>query len=662
MIFRIAILFACFIFLHRPNATAAAPSRTAPPRGLAIEESIRAALERNVLSLGREIELVEYLIQDRAELRVLLPDVQIYHKAVDWAVRYDEFLRTNDIALARALLDEGARRCAQLREGRPAWTTATGLVVRGYVSKLDGSVQPYGLVVPATWRENPGKARRLDVWLHGRDNQLTELKFIADRQRSIGEFAPADTVVLHPYGRYCNAFKFAGEVDVFEAMEATRRNYSIDTNRMVLRGFSMGGAGCWHLAVHHAGIWAAAAPGAGFAETAQYTGAFGKFPWPRGFEQILWHWYDATAYAQNLFQCPTIAYSGEMDKQKQAADVMAEAMRAEGLELRHVIGPGVEHKYEPAAKKEVARLVDAAAGTGRDTDPDEIRFVTWSLRYPQMKWVRVEGLERHWRRASVVARRTAAGFEIQTLNVSHLSLEPPTVVSVRRKIDVRIDGTQTEVLLPASATRLFLVKRAGRWHPMDPRDDVGLRKRPGLQGPIDDVFMEPFLFVRPTGQPLLKEAGAWLAGAMERATNEWRAQFRGEVPIKDDVQVTAEDMATRHLILWGDPQSNRVLGRLVNRLPLRWTKHQVEIGSQGFPSASVVPLMIYPNPSNPRRYIVLNSGFTFWRAGQSSNAQQTPKLPDFALLDLTIPLEQIPGRGVVSAGFFDEAWKFPESD
>ena len=40
-------------------------------------------------------------------------------------------------------------RASQLRDGKAPWTTATGLVVRGYVSKIDGSVQPYGLVVPA---------------------------------------------------------------------------------------------------------------------------------------------------------------------------------------------------------------------------------------------------------------------------------------------------------------------------------------------------------------------------------------------------------------------------------------------------------------------------------------------------------------------------------
>src|SRR5205085_5672212 len=149
-----------------------------------------------------------------------------------------------------------------------------------------------------------GRSHRLDVWLHGRDDHLTELKFISDRQRAYGEFTPADAFVLHPYGRYCNAFKFAGEVDVFEAMEHVKKNYPIDANRVAIRGFSMGGAGCWHLAAHHPGVWAAANPGAGFVETAEYTKALLREPKPPWYEQTLWHLYDAVDYAGNLFNCP----------------------------------------------------------------------------------------------------------------------------------------------------------------------------------------------------------------------------------------------------------------------------------------------------------------------------------------------------------------------
>src|SRR5262249_29168855 len=146
------------------------------------------------------------------------------------------------------------------------WTNATGLVVRGYQSRIDGSVQPFGLVIPSSYQPHPPQCYRLDTWFHGRDEKLSEINFIAGRQKSAGEFTPGNALVLHLYGRYCNANKFAGEIDLLEALERVRQQYSIDDNRIVVRGFSMGGAACWQFATHYAGRWAAAAPGAGFAE------------------------------------------------------------------------------------------------------------------------------------------------------------------------------------------------------------------------------------------------------------------------------------------------------------------------------------------------------------------------------------------------------------
>ena len=76
--------------------------------------------------------------------------------------------------------------------------------------------------------------------------------------------------MLHLYGRFCNASKLAGEVDFFEALDAVKKHYPIDENRIVIRGFSMGGASAWHIGAHFAGLWAAVAPGAGFSESAQF--------------------------------------------------------------------------------------------------------------------------------------------------------------------------------------------------------------------------------------------------------------------------------------------------------------------------------------------------------------------------------------------------------
>ena len=622
------------------------------PESIALSSADRAALESGAAELARKIESLRQKLD--AKFRPLLPDVEIYWKAVDWAIRYSEFHRSNEITIARSLLKQGMERASALDNGNAPWLTATGLVVRGYISHIDGSVQPYGLVVPASFRPGTGHRHRLDVWLHGRDDGLTELKFINDRQRSNGEFTPADTIVLHPYGRLCNAFKFAGEQDVFEGIAHVKQNYPIDEERIALRGFSMGGAGTWHLAAHHAGYWTAAAPGAGFAETAQYTKALEKDPLPPWYEQQLWHLYDATDYAANLFNCGLIAYSGELDPQKQAADMMSKAMEAEGLNLRHLIGPQVQHKYEPETKKELAKQFDALMAQGKERVPKRVRLTTFTLRYHQQEWVTVDEMEKHWQRARVDAELQGSSIIVRTDGVRGLTLDlPADTFGAEPKVTVKLDAQTIAVSKPDGNWQLHFMKADGKWREGRNRS---IHKTHGLQGPIDDSFMEPFLFVRPTGKPLSEEAGRWVESEFARATNAWRAQFRGYVPVKKDTEVQEEDFRRSNLVLWGDPGSNKLIAKMANRLPVRWSKGQIQLGGKSY-SEQFAPVLIFPNPLNPGKDVVLNSGFTFSEVAKASNALQTPKLPDYALLDMTIPPADRLAHGVKEAGFFNDQWQ-----
>jgi hypothetical protein len=600
-----------------------------PPSGVPVPDADRGELESGLKQLYQEIEPL------RQGHRELIPDVEIFHKAVQVALTHNEFLNTKDIPVGKDLLKVGLERAKELRENRPAWTTATGLVPRAYVSKIDGSVQPYGLVVPPTYKAGSEHKHRLDFWLHGRDESLTELRFLQGRLKSAGDFSPADTIVCHLYGRFCNASKFAGEVDLFEALESIKKRYPIDENRLCVRGFSMGGASTWHLAVHHAGLWACAAPGAGFAETPVYANIYKDPIKPTPWQETLWHWYNATDYAANLFNCPVVAYSGELDKQKAAADTMAKAMKDEGLDLIHVIGPKTEHKYEPEAKKEVARRVDEFAAKGRDPNPERIRFTTWTLRYNEMKWITVEGLEKHWDRATVDARRNGGLPKIETKNISAL----------------RIAGNWKEATIDGQGVAggsPLLKKVDGKWTCVP--EDSSFRKRHGLQGPIDDAFMDSFVIVTPSGKPMNEKTGAWVAAEQARAIEMWRRFFRGDARVVKDDAVTQDMIASSNLVCWGDPSSNKLLEAIVEKLPIQWTPKAVTVGSRTYGADGHVPVLIYPNPLNPKRYVVLNSGFTFQDQAAASNSRHVPMLPDWAVMD-------VGARTVVAADFFGERWE-----
>ncbi len=654
--------------------------RPVPPKGIAVSEADRSALQAGIDELGKEIDALRDVLRRKPDLLGLLPDVQIYHNAVRYALAYDEFFRPREFAVAKDLLKRGMERARQLRAGEAPWNAATGLVVRGYVSKIDGSVQPYGLVVPASYRLDTPDSFRLDVWCHGRGENLSELSFIDGRQTSRGEFTPRNAFVLHPYGRYCNANKFAGEVDLFEALDDIKKHYPIDEDRLVMRGFSMGGAACWQFAVHYPTTWAAAAPGAGFSETADFLKVFQREAvQPTWYEKKLWHLYDCTDYAINLFNCPTVAYSGERDSQKQAADMMAKALKAEGIEMVHIIGAKAGHQYTADAKVEINRRIDRIASIGRDPLPEEVHFTTWTLRYNRSAWVQVDGLEQHWERARVdadldgsVQPRADSDLglgiapKVVTKNVSALTLAIPSGRcdwDLRTTPTIAIDGDSIASPKPLS-DRSWVAhyrKVEGHWKSVPTDDDGTLRKRHGLQGPIDDAFLDSFLMVRPTGPALNDKVGKWAAAEMKHANDHWRRQFRGEVRIKDDKDVNGDDIAAHNLILWGDPVSNAILGKIAAALPVKWGKDGVKLGAETYDSGHHVPVLIYPNPLNPKRYVVLNSGFTFREYDYLNNARQVPKLPDFAVVDIDVPVSSRAPGGIVTAGFFTETWGLPIS-
>jgi hypothetical protein len=232
---------------------------------------------------------------------------------------------------------------------------------------------------------------------------------------------------------------------------------------------------------------------------------------------------------------------------------------------------------------------------------------------------------------------------------------------MRRRPVVTLDGQR----LPATqvgSDRSWIVhfrKEGLKWQRVDSAQPLGLAKRHGLQGPIDDAFMDSFVFVKPSGKCASAPVQAWVDRESAHAIEHWRRQFRGRPRVKLDSEITSDDVLGSNLILWGDPQSNQVLAKIVDRLPLGWKSGELRIGNDKFNAAGHVPLLIYPNPLNPQRYLVLNSGFTFREYDYLNNARQTPKLPDIAIVDVSVPAtSRTPGK-IAAAGFFDESWRPP---
>ena len=633
-----------------------------PPLGTGISGDEKAALQALVDGLSTKVAALKRR-HTSGPLADRIADVEVYLDAVRRPLKYDERLYapkdSTPMATAQRTLATGNERADQLMSGQSPWMTLSG--VRGFYSRLDGSAQPYILTMPEGYDASAVRRYRLDIFMHGRDDTVLEQQFFTKSTTGYTSkpFGAGDRFMLQPYGRYTNASRIAGEIDGLEAIESVAKAYPIDRNRVVMAGFSMGGASAWSYTVHYADRWVAAAPGAGFSETRDFLrNELVRQP-QNAVQQTLWHLYDATDYAVNTFNLPVVAYSGANDGQKQAADAMAAAMSAEGLTLEHIIGPNTGHSYEAGARQQIQDRLDQFASRGRNPVPKEIRFTTWTLRYNKMFWIAIEGIEEHWKRARVQAAIEGDGLRATTAGVTAMRVVfdkglAPFVAGARPRL--QIDGAQLE--LPPVTRDLSLdaglVKVNGSWKVGSL--PAGLRKMPGLQGPIDDAFMDSFVFVRPGGKPLSDALGAWAQQQADYAISEWTHFFRGEPRVKKDADVTDADIAASNLVLFGDPSSNAVYKRIAARLPIQWRANGVQVGQEKF-SADHAPVFVFPNPLNPRRYVVINSGFTFH--DQANNAMQTPKLPDWAVVDITKPgnnYRYLP-LFVAAQGFFDESWK-----
>ena len=100
--------------------------RSIPPKGVGLTEADSAELKAGLDKLGQEIVDLRTALKTRRELLELLPDVQIYEKAVRSALTYNEFFNVREVSVAKKLLEQGLERARQLREGKAPWNTATG--------------------------------------------------------------------------------------------------------------------------------------------------------------------------------------------------------------------------------------------------------------------------------------------------------------------------------------------------------------------------------------------------------------------------------------------------------------------------------------------------------------------------------------------------------
>jgi len=501
-----------------------------------------------------------------------------------------------------------------------------GAQVLTVVSTVDGSPQPYALYLPRTF--DPQKEYPLLLSLHSEESNhrlnLAQV-LVVEGRGTTGEvgtrFPPlrdADFIVACPLARGSMGYQGIPEQDVYDVLDDVERRFAIDPDRVYLTGISMGGGGAIWLAETRPDLWAG-------------IGVMCADSMP-GSEEL----------AGNLLNVPVRLYHGEADTivpvafsrdwQRRLLDLAVPASYIEYPATRHNIW---DFAYTRGG------ALDWLAGLRRDRSPARVRFVTRSYQYSTAYWLRIDGLTPGVP-ASIDARRVTVGeVRVETKNVNGFSLTARGNEVAR----VTIDGVPLKI---KTGSPLAFSKSDSGW-----RQGLYLPggKRGGAEGPIVRAVSSRHLYVYGSlGAPTAEELEDRRREAQIAASwSTSRSRLALTLPVKADREVTAEDLESSDLVLFGTAGTNSVIARWGSRLPLELMPDAADYGL----------LFIAPVGTH---YALVNSGLPWWTGAEESNAPGYSWAP--------MPYRMLSGFGdyvlfrgsvtqVVAEGRFDANWKLP---
>jgi pimeloyl-ACP methyl ester carboxylesterase len=492
-------------------------------------------------------------------------------------------------------------------------------------STVDGTPQPYALYLPQSYDSQKEYPLLLSLHSEESNHRLNLAQVLGLVGRSdIGEaglrFPPlrdADFIVACPLARGSMGYQGIPEQDVYDVLADVERRFTVDRDRVYLTGISMGGGGALWLAETHPDVWAGVA-------------ALCADSMP-GSEEL----------AANLWNVPVRLYHGEADTIVPVASSRAWQRRLLdlGVPAGYTEYPATRHNVWEIAYAR-GGVLDWLAGLHRDRSPARVRFGTRSYRYSSAYWVRIDGLTPGVL-ASMDARRVGGEVQVETRNVDGFTITGQESAV----LGLTIDGAAVRL---KSGAGLSFSKSAAGWR-------QGLYspggKRAGAEGPIAMAVSARHIYVYGSlGGPTVEE----LEGRRREAETAagWsttRSRLSLTLPVKADREVTAEDIESADLVLFGTAESNSVIARLSSRLPMELRPDAADYG------------LLFIAPVG-KHYVLVSSGLPWWTGAEESGGAGYSWAPmQFRLLSGFG--DYILFRGsvtqVVAEGRFDGNWKLP---
>lgn len=549
-------------------------------------------------------------------------------------------LLKQEIAACEAILP-------QLGKTKDPFKGKQGFLECAYLAENDGSSQPYLVYVPTA----AAKGGRLPLlaFLHGYAGDLDKVNWIQYMySKDLEALCEQEGfLLLMPFGRSNTEFMGVGEADVLKTLALMKQKYPVDEDRVFLSGASMGGSGTWTIGCHYPHL---------FTGLMTIAGRYSYYLWQdldpakfAGFKRIQTDLDYAEALLPNLANTSAFIFHGDRDFVIQIAQSreMFQRLKNLGCDVTYRELTDADHWIWGRCFAH-ADYVKWLQEKRRNPFPRKVLYQTYSLKYNRAYWVAIERIKQWGKRAAVdVEAKAGNRIVVKTENVAAMTLSlSDRLVDMKKPVTLDVDGATQQREIPADGALPLVFEKVKRAE--------GPTKTPQMCGPVRDAYLGPILFVTGTSGP--EEARRRTKELCEAVAQEWATFAAGQASVRADEEVKEDDIAGKNLILCGGPEDNSLLKRIADKLPIRFEADAYVVGKHKFPRANTGLLMVYPNPLNPKRYVLINSG-RMWGEHLSIN-HKLDFVPDFIVFTGDRDWDAM--NRYLCAGYFDGDWRLDD--
>ena len=528
-----------------------------------------------------------------------------------------------------------------LKNKQEPFKAISGLHLRSYCSTIDNQVQDYQLYIPENYNKNKPIPLVVEMpWLSETQRPFLESWHIADLNWLNAICRIADKygfAYLWPNSRTYNRLNFnpVATEATFEAINAVKKDYFIDTTRLYLFGACGGGA--------NALVMASRFPDK-FAAVAVEGPALSDLP-NNALSQEPYEWLNANSpynYAENFIQLPTYIVHSTIDEKasfentSKLVDKIKEANGNIRFEAPKICKNATMDYYP--GEQYLEKFFQFFVSKKRITSPDKIVFTTWGNKYNYADgWLKIKQLATN-RKALLKASVEKNTIHVTTSNITALSVQPSNIRTLNKSKKLKIYVNDTLVF-----DNLF-----GN-NPIDIGNlNYNSQKNCFTEGPINHFFSSSFIIVKGTlGNT---SENKYIGNCTDSINRMWNHDFYTKNKVVDDYKISNEDLCNKNLLLVGNETTNAILKRIYKNLPVHSNTDRIEVGNKKFKGNDLGVVYIYPNPFNKQKYIlvvaasnlkVLNSTLShFWYEG----------FYDYYIINANT-------KNIVGNGYFDNYWK-----